>query len=105
MKLFDLVFLVSFFGVLATLGRLCYLLVRGRRQGTRSTARGLLAFVGLYAMVLVTVSLASPQKVLPVGEPQCFDDWCITVEAVSRQQRIGDPQSFLHRPTTVHLAP
>ncbi len=40
-------------------------------------------------MVLVTVSLATPQKVLPVGELQCFDDWCITVQAVARQQRIG----------------
>ena len=89
MKLFDLVFLVSFFAVLATLSRLCYLLVRGRRQGARNTAIALLAFVGLYAMVLVSVSLASPQKVLAVGELQCFDDWCITVEAVSRQQRIG----------------
>ncbi len=40
-------------------------------------------------MVLVTLSLATPQKVLPVGELQCFDDWCITVQAVARQQRIG----------------
>jgi len=74
---FDLVFLVSFFAVLATFGRVLYLFVRGRRQDARRTAMGLVVFVGLYMIVLLIVSLASPQKVLSMGEPQCFDDWCM----------------------------
>lgn len=93
MTLFDLIFLGNFLASLVTLGRVCYLLVRGRREAARRTVLGLTVSIGAYTLVLVIVSLSSRQKVLAIGEPQCFDDWCIAVEAVTRQQSIGNTQA------------
>ncbi len=40
-------------------------------------ARILGAFIALYAVVLLTVSLATPRRVLDPGQSECFDDWCV----------------------------
>jgi hypothetical protein len=43
----------------------------------------------IYFTALVAVSLASPQQVLQVGEPRCWDDWCMTVKNVQRSAGNG----------------
>lgn len=35
-------------------------------------------------MVGVAVAFLKPQRVIRTGDPWCFDDWCLTVENVSR---------------------
>jgi hypothetical protein len=34
---------------------------------------------GVYFAVVVVVAIATPRGVTHINEPQCFDDWCITV--------------------------
>ena len=87
---FDLVFLVSFVGVLVAGTRIAWRLARGRTGDAKRSAMRLTAFLGLYGIVLVAFSLATPQQRMAIGETQCFDDWCIAVVSVARQPEIGN---------------
>lgn len=77
MTIFDLVFLLTFLGSVITLA---VIVVRAlRRRPVRPIWRRLLLAWLAYAVVLLAVSLLSPQRVVAAGTPQCSDDWCITV--------------------------
>jgi hypothetical protein len=89
MSIFDLLFLASMLGVAAVLVRVLYLLIRTRWRAAGRAAACLLMFVAAYMLVLVGFSIAEPRQEVAIGTPQCFDDWCITVEAASRQDAIG----------------
>jgi hypothetical protein len=55
---------------------------RGERQRVR---RGVVWLVGVwvvYLCVLMGVSLGQRQRVVAIGEPQCFDEMCFTVTGV-----------------------
>lgn len=62
-----------------------------RRQGARALAilRKICVCAGAYLAVIAIASIFWPRTVLHVGGPQCFDDWCIAVENVSRQPAGG----------------
>lgn len=84
MTLFDLFFIASF---LLTIGLLIWAAVsavRGRRTRAARILYRLGVFVGLYFAALIVVSLASPRRVLRVGESQCWDDWCVGVTNVNK---------------------
>jgi len=89
MSIFDLLFLLSLLGVVIILVRILYLSIRTRWRAAGRTAAWLLMFVAAYMLVLLGFSIATPQKEVPAGTEQCFDDWCITVEQATRQDAIG----------------
>ena len=82
MTIFDLIFIGVFLGSVATLISIIISSVRGRWTQARARLVWLGAFVAAYFAVVVLVSLASPQRVLNVGDERCWDDWCIAVTAV-----------------------
>ena len=90
MTLFDLLFLILMVFVIAAAVRILYLLIRRRFHPARKTLIRLLLFMAAYMLVLVGFSLAEPRRQIAIGVPQCFDDWCITVENASRQAAIGE---------------
>jgi hypothetical protein len=90
MSPFDLLAIVSVLVTIGALVRVGYLLIRNQSAAAKNTATRLATFVGIYAVTLVVVSLASPGKVLAIGDTRCFDEWCITVTTASRQPSIGD---------------
>ncbi|MEP6916317.1 MAG: hypothetical protein ABJC89_11760 [Acidobacteriota bacterium] len=90
MTLFDLAFVISFLVTVVALIRACYLLLRKRMAAAKQTATRLVAFVAIYAVTLVVVSLTTPQTRLHLGDVRCFDEWCITVTGASRQPSIAD---------------
>jgi hypothetical protein len=55
---------------------------RGERERVRRGVWWLVGVWVVYLCVLVGVSLAQRQKVVAIGEPQCFDDMCFTVTGV-----------------------
>jgi len=93
LSLFDLLFLVSFAGVILAAGRIVYLSIRRRFHAAGKTLLRLLIFVSAYMLVLVGFSLVEPRKEVPVGVPRCFDDWCITVEQAAPLAAIGTTQA------------
>lgn len=59
--------------------------MRGEHRRCAVLVRGCATGAALYFGVVVAVSLVLPGRVLRVGEPLCFDDWCITVEGAARE--------------------
>lgn len=55
---------------------------RGERVRVRQGLRWLVAVWVAYLGVLVGVSLGQRQRVVAMGEPQCFDEMCFTVTRV-----------------------
>jgi hypothetical protein len=56
--------------------------VRGERQRVRRGIAWLVVVWVVYLCVLVGVSLGQRQRVVAIGEPQCFDEMCFTVTGV-----------------------
>lgn len=94
MSIFDLLFIVLFLATVVTLLAAASFAIRG--QGTHALAvlRKLGIWVGAYLGVVAVTSLFWPRTVLQIGEPRCFDDWCIAVENVTRQTA-GDLVDYL----------
>jgi hypothetical protein len=93
MGIFDLFLILSVFLVLlGGLGMLVALIAR-RWCKAGWLGLGLAVYIGGYAALLVGAALLSPQKVLPMHQARCFDDWCASVEQVKLQPSIGDMQA------------
>lgn len=84
MSLLELFFLLAVLVSAITIIVVVVLTFRGRRrQGL--TLLGIFAIcVVSYLVAGVLTSFASPQRILRLGEPWCFDDWCLSVEQVNR---------------------
>ncbi len=83
MTLFDLLFLLLFVVTLGWLVVAAYYSLRGR-IGTAALQVGVMAGIwAVYLAIVIVVSLATPRKVLAIGERRCFDDWCLTVQSVN----------------------
>src|SRR5262245_32353307 len=91
MTIFDMLFIACFLTAVASLGRAGYYAGRRRWASSVRVLRRLGYLAAVYMAVLVTVSLASRPKILRMGEKQCFDDWCLSVERAVRQTRVGTP--------------
>jgi hypothetical protein len=55
---------------------------RGERHRVRRGIAWIAGIWAVYLFVLAGVSTLQPQRVLPIGEPQCFDEMCFTVTSV-----------------------
>ncbi len=89
MSLFELLFIALFLAAVGLLLRGLFLVATRRTTEAARTGLALGALLGSYALVLVSVSLASSGDVVAVGEEQRFDDWAIAVTGVERVARIG----------------
>ena len=87
MSIFDLFFLLAVLGTLVSLVVAAVLAVAQRWSASLRLLRGLALSLAGYLLVGLGVSLVRPRRVLSVGEPWCFDDWCLTVENVSATPR------------------
>lgn len=84
MTLFDLLFLAAAAASVATLITVTVLALRG--QGSRALAylRNFGVCAGIYLATSVAFAAFAPQRLIRLGSPWCFDDWCITVNRVDR---------------------
>ena len=88
---FDLLFLLAVSATLLSLVAAAAFAVAGRRTASFRILRGLGVSWVAYFAVGIAVSLLKPQRVLSVGQPWCFDDWCLTVEHVARSSGAEGP--------------
>jgi Domain of unknown function (DUF4352) len=89
MTVFDLVFLLAVLGCFLAFFTLCYFLLRRQWMSARRVSLAFGSFLVLYAVVLLSVSLLSPQHTLAMHQDRCFDDWCLSVEQVMQQPSVG----------------
>jgi hypothetical protein len=94
--IFDLLFIACFLAAAVSLLRAVYDSCRRRWASSARVLRRLGCGAAAYAAVLVAVSLTSRQKILRMGEKQCFDEWCISVERAARQPQVGKPPAVAH---------
>jgi hypothetical protein len=59
------------------------MLVFGNFRRMARTLRALVGLVAVYLVVLIAVSLLTPQKIGSAGQAYCMDIWCIGIEKVS----------------------
>jgi hypothetical protein len=85
MGLFDLLFIVVFLATAATLLRAAFLAVAGHRASALALLSVLGISAGAYLSVIILASVFLPRTVMQMGDPRCFDDWCITVENATRR--------------------
>ncbi|HUI75796.1 MAG TPA: hypothetical protein VLX32_12675 [Candidatus Acidoferrum sp.] len=84
MTIFDLIFLLAVATTALTLAVAAALAIRGHRALSMKILVYCAAAALLYILAGIGVAYLRPQRVLQVGEPWCFDDWCLTVEHLNR---------------------
>jgi hypothetical protein len=84
MTIFEPLFLLLALGTVLTLVTVMGLMLFGRFQRAWRILRRLLIGAAVYMAIVVTVSVFTPRDVRPIGEMNCFDDWCFTVRQVVR---------------------
>ena len=89
MSLFDLLFIAVFLASVATLVSAAFQAIRGRSASALALFLKWCICAGGYLGIVVLASVFWPRSVLRVGDPRCFDDWCIAVENVSHQPVAG----------------
>ena len=82
MSIFDLFFLCVALGSLITLVSVAIAAATGQRRRAWLLLRAWGLFIILYLGTSVAVRLTLPVRVLAIGDPQCSDDWCLTVAGV-----------------------
>lgn len=107
--MFDLLLVLVVLALIVTLAAAAVASLRGRRDRAVRLLRRCLVGLTIYFGLLVAVSLLSPQRILEYGETRCFDDWCITIEGVTRATELGPSDRIaradgIYWVTTVHLS-
>jgi hypothetical protein len=78
---------IAAFLVLLAFGSLILLSVLGAVRGRFRRALKLLVIavgsLAVYTAAVMVVSLASPQKIVDIGDSYCYDNWCIAIEKVN----------------------
>src|SRR6478752_1631657 len=83
--LFDLLAILAVLATAVTIGRLAYLLLRGRRQQAGRTLTRWALGAAAYVAVALAIALARPERSIEPGQRWCFDDWCVSVQHVARR--------------------
>jgi hypothetical protein len=84
MTIFEPLFILLFLATVATLMTAAVAALRGRRPQALRILRRLAVGAAFYFAIVLIVAFAAVPPVHRVGEPQCFDDWCITVTDAKR---------------------
>jgi hypothetical protein len=83
MTLFDLLFLLAALGTVVSVVLAGALAISGRRGPAGRVLRAVGICVLVYLGLGIVMALLKPQQVLAVGDPWCFDDWCLAVDRVT----------------------
>jgi hypothetical protein len=86
MTLFDLLFLALLLAFLCGLLAVMAAAIRGRFTSALAILRALAIGAALYLAVVALTGWLSPPRVLQVGDPWCFDDWCLSVESATHTE-------------------
>lgn len=84
MTIFEPLFILLFLATVATLVTAAVTALRGQLPRAARILRRLAIAAAAYAFVVLVVALAAVPPLHHAGEPQCFDDWCITVADAKR---------------------
>jgi hypothetical protein len=84
LTIFEPLFILLFLAAIATLFTAGVAALSGELPRALRILRRLSIAATFYVAVVLIVAIASVPPVHQIGEPQCFDDWCITVTDAKR---------------------
>ena len=84
MTVFDLLFILAFLISVVTIAVAAVSAARGRLSTALKILRLYCICAAGYLALAVAVAFLKPQRVMSIGDPWCFDDWCLMVEKVDR---------------------
>ena len=84
MNVFEPLFLLLVLVTIITLLTAAVLAVAGRTSRAARLLKRLAACVAVYMGIVIGVSAIGPRQEYPLGQRQCFDDWCIAVVEAQR---------------------
>ena len=84
MTLFDLLALAAVVASLVTLITATVLALRGRGAQAVAILRNFGICAGIYLATSIAFGAFAPQRLIRLGDPWCFDDWCLSVNRVDR---------------------
>jgi hypothetical protein len=86
MTILDLTFLAVALCTVIALVRSLVITLRGRRAKALRVVRTLGLFWVVYLGFGLVFSAVRPQRLVSVGTPWCFDDWCLTLDGIAGQR-------------------
>jgi hypothetical protein len=99
--IYDLAFVLLVLGSAACAIVICILLLRGRvRSAGRWALTGISVWLG-YLVLGSLIAVATPQRVVPMGQERCFDEMCFRVAAAERipSANGADPRRMIYKVT------
>jgi hypothetical protein len=87
MTLFDLLFLLLFFVAAFTLSAALWFALHWQFARACRLLLKLLAGAAAYMTIVIAVSLILPRRVIKLGHPLCFDDYCVSVVGFTRKSQ------------------
>jgi hypothetical protein len=88
-SIFDLLFIAVLLGSVVAVIAAAIAGIHGQAARAFHVLRNLGICAGLYLLTAIVVHFLLPLRVLSIGDAQCSDDWCITVESVKRPPATG----------------
>ena len=84
MAIFELVFIFLFFASVITLITSAVIAFVGRSRTALRILRIYAVCLGTYLAICLLSALLTPRGVFNIGDPQCYDDWCIALDIVDK---------------------
>jgi hypothetical protein len=93
--IYELLFLLILLASIITLIVAALTALRGRRQKALRILAALLIFLGVYFAICCLSTAFTPRREQSIGQPQCFDDWCIELDGASHISSGSDSNYLL----------
>jgi len=78
--IFDLLFILVFLATFAALAAAIFQAIRGHARKSLRVLNVSVVSLAVYFAICCTTTFLTPRRVLNLHEPQCFDDWCVSLE-------------------------
>lgn len=101
--LFELLFLAFLLVSVVALVGTIIAIVRGARHTAKRVMWMLVASWAVYLALVAAVSAATPQRIFPMGEDQCFDEMCFAVVKTEAVTELGSPGQIVKATGIFHV--
>ncbi len=89
MTVFDLLFILAFLVSVVTMAVAAAFAIRGQLPRSLKILRLYCICAAGYFAIAVAIAFLKPQRMMSIGDPWCFDDWCLTIEKVDRTEGLS----------------
>jgi len=82
--IFELLFILIVLATIVALATAAFQAIRGqRRKSLRILSVSAMSLAAYFAICCAS-TLLTPRRVLDLQEPECFDDWCVQLDAINK---------------------